>query len=401
MNRSCYLVFGGIYMVRKNEKVVTGQIELFPDEKDEKVPRNKDEPAYTLKNTDASASAFGWRFQIVAAIVLSIRNIKDLKKIEVEGCTEDIELYFKNRQPEYVQVKAVQRNPLDATDNDKAIRAMNTLINTSNLTKGKYSKLVYLCNFRNPLNLSSSLLTASWIPSMKETYSRDYGALPEEAKNFLAGRIELARKDLGKKYSNSIEYFDLNKLYIATILFGSDDKDEQQYSVLSGTISNWLDAINVKANRAKRIENMLVNNYLADAGSKENSDNHKSITKEILVWRIIFEIIKDVPEEFYDDIPSGIVDDLEQYETDFIKDQSERIEVINKVISGINVYAKGGKINVPLQNEFIDSKWRDYEELFPMDEDSEVKEFGIKMILLRIINGRRTISKIKRGAGIK
>ena len=109
-----------------------------------KKTRPKNVPA--IKNTDASASAFGWRFQIIAGIILSIHNIKEIKFVEIEGSTEDIELYFSDKDPAYIQSKAIQGNIFDKTDvaATKATMAMNTLINTSNRTEGKYSELMYV-----------------------------------------------------------------------------------------------------------------------------------------------------------------------------------------------------------------------------------------------------------------
>lgn len=45
---------------------------------------------------NASFSAFGWDFQINAAIVLMLENITEVNKVRVEGATEDIELTLDN-----------------------------------------------------------------------------------------------------------------------------------------------------------------------------------------------------------------------------------------------------------------------------------------------------------------
>ena len=41
---------------------------------------------------NATPSSFGWDFQINAAIVLMLENIKTIKSVRVEGKKEDIEL---------------------------------------------------------------------------------------------------------------------------------------------------------------------------------------------------------------------------------------------------------------------------------------------------------------------
>ncbi|MBS4971894.1 MAG: hypothetical protein KHZ66_09970 [Lacticaseibacillus rhamnosus] len=263
-----------------------------------KHPREKQKPALESKNTEASASVFGWEFQIVAGITLSLKNIKDLKYVEIEGSTEDIELYFERKEPEYIQAKSVHQNPLDAKDAYKATLAMNTLINTSNITKGKYSKLVYVSNLRNPLSLTNALLEASWVPNMGAVFTRSYQDLPVQAKKFIDKRIKKAQEQLKKyNYLSSKDYFDLNKLYVTTILFDPDRNDEHRYSVLEGTLQALFESAKIKQSRSKisHIRNLLLTHYLSNASSDVSSKKHVKLTKEMLVWRIIFELINEVP----------------------------------------------------------------------------------------------------------
>ncbi|MCL2033487.1 MAG: hypothetical protein FWG94_02020 [Oscillospiraceae bacterium] len=62
-----------------------------------------------MKNTNASPIIFGWDFQINAAIILFLENIKEVKSIRVEGMTEDIEITLNNGRSIYSQSKAVER----------------------------------------------------------------------------------------------------------------------------------------------------------------------------------------------------------------------------------------------------------------------------------------------------
>ena len=43
-----------------------------------------------MANRNASASAFGWDFQANSAILLMLENIKDAKRVRVEGADEDV-----------------------------------------------------------------------------------------------------------------------------------------------------------------------------------------------------------------------------------------------------------------------------------------------------------------------
>lgn len=87
-------------------KVSSRKVSLIDDEKQmdlfevtdvqnlKKEPRDKNIPAEGTKQTNASASAFGWQFQIIVGIILSLENIKNLNEVKIEGNTEDVELYF-------------------------------------------------------------------------------------------------------------------------------------------------------------------------------------------------------------------------------------------------------------------------------------------------------------------
>lgn len=50
-----------------------------------------------MSDRNASASAFGWDFQTNSAILLMLENIKDAKRVRVEGADEDIEITLQDR----------------------------------------------------------------------------------------------------------------------------------------------------------------------------------------------------------------------------------------------------------------------------------------------------------------
>jgi len=397
-------------------KVSSRKVSLIDDEKQmdlfevtdvqnlKKEPRDKNIPAEGTKQTNASASAFGWQFQIIVGIILSLENIKNLNEVKIEGNTEDVELYLNDRKPVYVQVKSIQKKIYDVKDSTKITAAMNTLINTSNITNGGYSELIYIANFRNPLNLDDALMQASWIPEMNKTFIRTYESLPEKAKQFVQERIEMAQRQLEEKYTSSIENFDLRRLRIGTILFGSDSQDAQQYSVLEGTIKYFFELVKLEKviTKVDRVKNMLITHYLSNAGTQDTTEKKRRITKESLIWRIIFEIIDDVPESFFENAPAGTRGELETYENDFIKQQVERIEIINGIQKGLMRYAGGKLITSKICEKFVKEEWDKYLDIFPIDhEDKIIQEYGIKLIMTRIINGKRLIEKIEEGVNMK
>lgn len=190
--------------MKKMKKTENTQINLLDStvlENSTLKPRNRKIPyeSNNPKNTDATASAFGWHFQIFVAVCLSIINIKRLDNVIIEGSTEDIELNYSDSNPAYIQVKAMQGNPTDISDTTKATAAFNTLINTTNVVKEKYSQLMYVANFRNIFSMSIDDLNSFWKPTVAYPYISDYNNLSADATAFLDERIIAAKSSLEKK----------------------------------------------------------------------------------------------------------------------------------------------------------------------------------------------------------
>ncbi|SPS07208.1 hypothetical protein [Latilactobacillus sakei] len=382
-----------------------GQLELFNTKEfgAEEILKPRDKMIPAAKNTESSYSAFGWRFQIITEIIFSIKNIQELKSVEVEGLTEDIELYFTKKNPMYIQVKAVQKDFIDATDPGKATLAMNTLINTSNRVGNKYSELVYVANFRNPLNLTDALLESAWKPSMDSVFTTKYNELPEAAKVFIEDRIDKAQKQLKQKnYKNSIENFDRDRLSVSTILFGSDS-DTRGVSVLGGTLESLFQeaGIPMRGWRISKLQKSLVEYYFANAGSSTNSEKYITITKEKLVWRVIFEVMDCTADDSDKNVPMPLIDGVNEYVDEFIQDQSQDINIINKIYAGIAQYAPNGEYLEPIVDNYINNEWKKYKTDFPLNEDADIQEYGIKTLIKKIITGQKTVHKITKVVNLK
>lgn len=382
-----------------------GQLELFNTKEfgAEEILKPRDKMIPAVKSTESSSSVFGWRFQIIVGIIFSIKNIQELKSVEVEGQTEDIELYFTKKDPMYIQVKAIHKNIIDAKDPVKATFAMNTLINTSNRVGNKYSELVYVANFRNPLNLTDALLESAWKPSMDSVFITKYNELPEAAKAFIEDRIDQAQKQLKQKnYKNSIDNFDRDRLSISTILFGPDS-NTNEISVLGGTLEALFQEakIRMRGRTISKLQESLVTYYFANAGSSTSSEKHITITKEKLVWRVIFEVMDCIADDSDKVVPIQFIDEVNEYVDEFIQDQSQDISIINKIYAGIAKYAPNGKYSEPIVDSYINDEWEKYKIDFPLNEDADVQEYGIKTLIKKIITGQKTVHKIKRVVNLK
>lgn len=104
------------------------------------------------KNTNATSSAFGWDFQYNLALYLVMdQELTQVEKFKVEGQTEDIEIYFRNKEPIYIQAKA-QENPYSShTTTQHLNNAINSLVNAVYNVNEKYSEVIYGNNIEVPI----------------------------------------------------------------------------------------------------------------------------------------------------------------------------------------------------------------------------------------------------------
>lgn len=94
-------------------------------------------------NRNASASVFGWQFQINVAIYLMFKNFKNFSELKVEGLKEDIEISLNNKKKIYAQAKAKERiNYNDTSSYSQKLKA--ALTSLSDIKNDDIEKLCYM-----------------------------------------------------------------------------------------------------------------------------------------------------------------------------------------------------------------------------------------------------------------
>ena len=103
---------------------------------------------YEFEDNDASASAFGWRFQENAGIFLFLECIDTAQSLAIETRHQDIELIFNDRAI-YAQAKALQDINKTGTENakfrDAVVSLAKTIINPQD-------SLLYISNLKEPID---------------------------------------------------------------------------------------------------------------------------------------------------------------------------------------------------------------------------------------------------------
>lgn len=164
-----------------------------------------------MSDRNASASAFGWDFQANSAILLMLENIKDAKRIRVEGSDEDIEVTLQDKSKIYAQAKAVVK-PDDYTQVvDKLTAALETLSLAAK--NGDGSKFTYVTNSPNPFNNQK---TMSFFTGRTHL---DFDELPDDAQKKIETDAE--------KTEEAVRLSGLSQPYGREILSGTPEQGEQ------------------------------------------------------------------------------------------------------------------------------------------------------------------------------
>ena len=143
-----------------------------------------------MSDRNASASAFGWDFQANSAILLMLENIKDAKRVRVEGADEDIEITLQDQLKVYAQAKAVEKPDDTSHVIDKLTKALETLSDAAK--KGDGSLFTYVTNSSNPFNNQRTL---SYFTGRTHL---GYDELPDAAQNKINEIIQ--KNEIGRAH---------------------------------------------------------------------------------------------------------------------------------------------------------------------------------------------------------
>ena len=389
----------------------SGQLSLFNDEELQELensqkldPRNR-----KVKNPVANPTAFGWLFQVIAAIVLSLEYKENLKEVKVEGETEDIEIYLTNTAPIYAQAKATMGDVRKVEVSTPTKNAMNTLLNTSNAVS-KYSKLIYISNFINPVSLDEIDLSARCLVNGSTLFEKNFQDIPNQGQEYLRERLEKAQEDLKNcKYLYTKKKFDWNKLYVDIMIFESTNEERKKINANPDckiidhhnhcvVLSNEIDEIVQRKKLKDRIYNKLLSRFYENAATKSIR-----ISKNRLMGIFITEVIQETESENIKNIYPAYRKMIEDYIDGFLDDQSMNIDVINDITSSFYEYWNKNtlKNNVNAQKikqNFVNTQWIKFKENFPIDKSKfskKIQEEAIKLLILQIIDKEENINEIR------
>lgn len=339
-----------------------------------------------MEDYNASSSAFGWHFQINAAIVFMLREIRKIDSLRIEGIDEDIELNLSNGTKIFIQAKSKSTLGSDNNALTKLSEGIKTLIHAAN--KAKYEKLYFVTNYPNPIggrqNQYNIFMGGNYI-------ERKFEELPSGAKVSAITKIA----DIEKEYKLKL---DTSNLFISVIPFDGDLRDIRE-RVINSQIKEFLNSISVNEGSSKEILEIWQSDMFFNAS---NIDTKIELNKKNLMWPIVVlncELNED--DKLLDEVEEELGLDSEDVEIilrrygNFINKQMEHFDFVMKVISDFKFHKSSKRGSERKKEFFVNQNWENYkDDIYSGDLDGELLETLIKIILLKLLNKQMLVSRV-------
>jgi hypothetical protein len=358
-----------------------------------------DNPFYS---GEASASAFGWQFQVDAAIFLFLHYIDEVERITVEGKYQDIELFLKDKKHIYAQAKSIQNGSLQ----NRTKKLEDAVISLAKTPIDIHDDLLYISNYEAPIKrrdlFKNTVVRLKNVADEKRSFQEQINKLTGKLEKHIAS----CDKNKKKKYEEllrrikaiDIDNFMVSTVYPYVVSEPLSDIHKQIENKLNDVLSN---KFNITSGSLQRtVKNVLLewhNTFLINACTPcENI--YKNLNKTDLLWQIVV-VLSDcecTPEDLIDDDLDE--DTLSEYDMYYAKKLiiHERFEFVNNLM---NDYKEYRRIEKKDKKQFVLEKWVNYEKEFVefLDCSKESSEYLIKKYLYSMLNRQNNIRKIVEG----
>jgi len=328
------------------------------------------------KNTSASATTFGFDFQINSALVLMVENIVKLKSLSLEGALEDIEIKLSNNKYILAQAKSIVRSCDDFKNVRQNLKKSLKTLSIGSEKAIDIEKLIFITNSPNPFNLENTM-------SLFYGHAhREFVSLPDNCKEIINNYI----------LENNLN-LDLNKFTIQILPFETD-LDIERYKVVKMCVDTFVEQLNLNLQGFGQSLMTLWQSVLIRNSTKNNLKI--ILTKEDLVWPLIVKIL-DLND--FRHLPyltdDGLIDEINHVYKDIVADYTQKFEFITMILSDFETF-RMRKTGNEIRDNFILQKWNTYiNRIYTIDKGPEIQEVLIKVILHKIIDGRYKIENIK------
>lgn len=330
----------------------------------------------------AHAVLFGFDFQVKAAMVLMLENIKEMTSLRLEGNYEDIEITLTNNQKIFAQAKAVVKSSYDFANVRKNLKKALTSL-SEGACEGDVRQLIFITNSPNPFNdeKSRSIFLGS--------AHRCFNDLPPTAQEII------------ENYLRDIEHpLDTQKLMIQVFPFETDNEAER-YKYVMQVINDFIGELNANTSPGlgKRLFQVWCHDIFVN-GTKENAAI--KLDKRSIIWPImVLETdIARCDADFVEQFDAGVYDEIVELYQKTIDSCCERIDFFSKIIYDFSCYQSNKKA-MEKCSDFVENNWKNYRDSFSAEGiDDETQEALTKIVLYNIVRRRIVIDKIKQGVNL-
>ena len=342
-----------------------------------------------VSKRNALPTVFGFEFQVIAGLILTLRNIKNVKNIAIEGPLEDIELELNSGKYIYAQAKSVV-DPLENKGNsDKFKEGLVTLDEDS--SQKDVEKIIYVSNTYYPFGKRESNSKAYW-PVNASTSIYSYKELKDST---LIDNFVLSHKKNNKD-------FDLNKFEIHFHKFFNVQDEETRYSLVYDEINKFLGKISTSYTPFRGDIYRIWHSRF-----HQNQLERQSLTKEMFLWPLIVELTEKTKDqsEFIDyfELEDELVIEISEAYHSLIDSLSNSFEISNLIINDYNTLVKKGDFSNLKGTEkffkYIESYWRTFQPKIFIG-NLEIQELVVKLVMWRILTSKRLITKVKEEGGL-
>ena len=333
------------------------------------------------KDRRANAVLFGFDFQVNAAIVLMLENIKELNSLRLESNNEDIDIELKSGDHVLAQAKAVEKSSTDFNNvRNNLNKALQSL--SEGNQKVTTDKLILITNSPNPLNeeASRSLFYGS--------AHRGFKTLPASSQKIINDYLAQIDQPL-----------ETDKFVIQVIPFETDDESER-YKVVMQCINDFIGELKLDV---LGIGKQLHQIWCADVfrnGTKK--DDRITLSKKRLIWPLIVisTNVDRTDPSFIDRFDPVQYEEVVRRFHETIDSCCERVEFFTKILFDFNSYNISGKPRERML-DFVEECWLNYKTEFEgIGIDPETVEALTKVVVYNVIRRRYDIDKIKQGVSL-
>lgn len=333
------------------------------------------------KDKRANAVLFGFDFQVNAAIVLMLENIKELRSLRLESKNEDIDIELISGNHILAQAKSVVNSSSDFRNVRANLKkALESLSEGSK--KVTAEKLIFITNSPNPLKDDASR-SIFWGPAR-----RQFATLPASSQKIITDYLA----DISQPLNT-------DQFVIQVVPFETDD-DSEKYKAVMQVINDFLGELKLDIPGIGKQLHQVWRGEVFKNGTKK--DANIQLTKNNLIWPIIVIAtdIDRVDQDFVEQFDSIQYDEVVHHYRETIDSCCERVEFFTKILYDFVAYKNTGKPSEKTIN-FVSDCWQNYSSEFEGEGvDPNIVEALTKVVVYNVIRRRYDIDKIKRGVAL-